>query len=86
VERKQEPHHLGPTFECNQYGLLRLTPGIKISVWTHNRRQFLQSLTFQERNIVLTGDPFVEFNPFIYILVYNYCEQIQNYPNIAQNF
>ena len=86
VERKLEPQHLGPTFQCDNYGLPRLTPGIKQPVWVHNRRKFLQSLTFQERNIVLTGDPFVEFDPFTYILVYNYPEQIQNYPNIAQNF
>ena len=86
IERKLEPQHLGPTFQCDNYGLPRLTPGIKQPVWVHNRRKFLQSLTFQERNIVLTGDPFVEFDPFTYILVYNYPEQIQNYPNIAQNF
>jgi hypothetical protein len=41
---------------------------------------------FQERNIVLTGDPFVDFHPDTYILVYNYPEQVNQYPNIAQNF
>ena len=86
IKRNLEPQHLGPTFECDQYGLPRLTPGIKQPVWVHNRRKFLQSLTFHERNIVLTGDPFVEFDPYTYILVYNYPEQVQNYPNIAQNF
>jgi hypothetical protein len=30
----------------------------------------------KERNIVLTRDPFVEFNPYTYILVYNYPEQV----------
>jgi hypothetical protein len=35
---------------------------------------------------VLTGDPFVEFDHYTYILVYNYPEQVQIYPNIAQNF
>jgi hypothetical protein len=29
---------------------------------------------------------FVEFDPYTFILVYNYPEKIQNYPNIAQNF
>ena len=86
VERKLEPQHLGPTFKCDQYGLPRVIPGIKQPVWVYNRRKFLQSLTSQERNIVLTGDPFIEFDPFTYILVYNYPEEIQNYPNIAQNF
>jgi hypothetical protein len=86
IERNLEPQHLGPTFQCDQYGLPRLTAGIKQPVWVHNRRTFLQSLTFHERNIVLTRDPFVEFDPYTYILVYNYLEQVQNYPNIAQNF
>jgi hypothetical protein len=86
TKRNLEPQHLGPTFQCDQYGLPRLTPGIKQPVWVHNRRKILQSLTFHERNIVLTGDPFVEFDPYTYILVYNYPEQVQNYPNIAQNF
>ncbi len=86
IERNLEPQHLGPTFQCDQYGLPRLEPGIKQPVWVHNRRKFLQSLSFHERNIVLTGDPFVEFDPYTYILVYNYPEQVQDYPNIAQNF
>jgi hypothetical protein len=42
--------------------------------------------TFQEKNSVLTGDLFVEFNPYRYILVYYYPEQTNQYPNIAQNF
>jgi hypothetical protein len=86
IKRNLEPQHLGPTFECDQYGLFRLTPGIKQPLWVHNRRNFLQSLTFHERNIVLTGDPFVEFDPYTNFLVYNYPEQVQNYPNIAQDF
>ena len=84
--KKIEPQHLRPTFKCEQYGLPRKITGIKQPVWVHNRRKFLQSLTSQEGNILLTGDPFVEFDPFTYILMYNYPEQIQNYPNIAQNF
>jgi hypothetical protein len=51
VKRNQEPQHLGPSFQCDQHGLPRLTPGIKQPVWVHNRRKFLQSLTFKERNI-----------------------------------
>ena len=86
IERYLEPQHLGPTYQCDKYGLPTVVPGIKQPVWVHNRRKFLQSLTFHERNIVLTGDPFVEFDPYTYILVYNYPEQIQNYPTIAKNF
>jgi hypothetical protein len=86
LKRNQEPHHLRPSFQCDQYRLPRLTQGIKQPVWVHNRINFLQSLTFKERNIKLTGDPFVEFNPYTYTLVYNYPEQIHQYPNIAQNF
>jgi hypothetical protein len=86
IERNLEPQHLGPTFECDQYGLPRVEPGIKQPVWVHNRRKILQSLSFHERNIVLTCDPFVEFDPYTYVLVYNYPEQVQNYPHIAQNF
>jgi hypothetical protein len=86
IERIQEPHHLGPSFKCDKYGLPRLTPDIKQPVWVHNRRKFLQSVTFQERNVVLTGNPFVEFNPYTYISVYNYPEQINQYCKIAQNF
>jgi hypothetical protein len=73
IERKREP-----TFKCDQYRLPRLKPGIKQPVWVHNKRKFPQSLTFH---------PFVEFNLYKYILVYNnYPNQIQNYPHIAQNF
>ena len=86
MERKLKPQHLGPSFKCDQYGLPTVTQGIKQQVWVHNRRKCFQSLTFQERNILLTGDPFIEFNPFTYILVYNYPEQIQNYPNKLQKF
>jgi hypothetical protein len=86
IERKLESQHLGPTFECDHYRLPRLTPGVKQPVWVHNKRKFFQSLTFHERNIVLTGDPFVELDPYTYILVYNYPEQKQNYQNIAKNF
>ena len=86
VVRTLEPQHLGPTFKCDQYGLPRKISGIKQPVWVHNRRKILQSLTSKERNILLTGDPFIEFDPFTYFLVYNYPEQIQNYPNMAQNF
>jgi hypothetical protein len=43
IERIQEPHHLGPSLKCDQYGLPRLEPGCKQPVWVHNRRKNLQS-------------------------------------------
>ena len=49
-----------------------------------NRRKFLESLNKQERNIVLTGDPNLEFDPFTYVLLYSFPQQAQNYPAIAQ--
>ena len=49
-----------------------------------NRRKFLETLNKQERNIVLTGDPNLEFDPFTYMLLYSYPQQAQNYPAIAQ--
>jgi hypothetical protein len=86
VERKLQLQHHRPSFECDQYNLPRLTAGIKQTIWVQNTRKFLQSLTFQERNVILTGDPFVEFDPFTYKLANNYSEQIQNYPYITHNF
>jgi hypothetical protein len=86
VERKPKPHHLEPTFECDQKGLPRLTAGIKQPVEVHKKRKFLKSFTFHGQNLIHTEDPFVEFSPFPYILVYNYLEQNKNYLNIAQNF
>jgi hypothetical protein len=47
-------------------------------------RKFLEALSFQERNILLTGDPFFEFDPCTYVLVYSYPNQVQNYPAIPR--
>ena len=44
----------------------------------------METLDKQERNIVLTGDPFVEFDPFTYVLLYSFPQQAQNYPAIVQ--
>ena len=53
-------------------------------LWVQNRRNFLESLNKQERNIVLMGDPLVEFDPFMYLLLYFFPQQAHNYPAIAQ--
>ena len=67
----------------------------EILKWVHNirkfleslnfqERKFLESLNFQERNLVLTGDPFLEYDPCTYVLVYSYPQQAVNYPAIQQ--
>ena len=65
-------------------GLPLQQEGIAQPKWVQNRRKFLASLTFKERNLVLTGDPFVEFDPFTYVLVYSFPRQAQNYPAIVE--
>ena len=50
----------------------------------HIRRQFLESLNFKERNLVLTVDLYLEYNPRMYVLVYSYLQQVVNYPAIQQ--
>jgi hypothetical protein len=52
----------------------------------YNRRKFLEALSFHERNSLLTGDPFLEFDPCTYVLMYLYPNQVQDYPAIQQAF
>ena len=33
---------------------------------------------------MLTGDPFLEYDPCTYVLVYSYPQQVANYPAIQQ--
>ena len=75
--------NLGPKFKTDTMGLPLQQEGIAQPKWVQNRRKFLASLTFKERNLVLTGDPFVEFDPFTYVLVYSFPRQAQNYPAIV---
>ena len=80
---KNEWCNLGPTFKTDTMGLPLQQEGIAQPKWVQNRRKFLASLTFKERNLVLTGDPYVEFDPFTYVLVYSFPRQAQNYPAIV---
>ena len=75
---------VGPKYKLDKFGLPNPQPGVPQPKWVHNRRKFLDSLSFQERNILLTGDPFLEFDPCTYVLIYSYPNQVQNYPAIAQ--
>ena len=51
-----------------------------------SRRQFLQCLPESERNILLTGDPNQEFDPYTYIWIYTYPELAIQNPDIQENF
>ena len=85
VPRDWGPFQFGPAFKCDKFGLPTKFDNIKQPNWIHNRRKFLSNLNFQERNIVLTGDPFIEFDPATYICIYTAPQDIQNYPNIQAN-
>jgi hypothetical protein len=78
--------NIGPKYKLDKFGLPTPQPGVPQPTWVHNRRKFLEALSFQERNILLTGDPFLEFDPCTYVLVYSYPNQVQNYPAIQQAF
>ena len=68
----------------DKFGLPRQIENVEQPSWVQNRRKFLETLNKQERNLVLTGDPNLEFDPFTYVLLYSFPQQAQNYPAIAQ--
>jgi hypothetical protein len=76
--------NLGPSYKVDKFALPLPIKGVEQPKWVHNRRKFLESLNFQERNLVLTGDPFLEYDPCTYVLVYSYPQQVANYPAIQQ--
>ena len=86
IERGWQPNQIGPRYECDDFGLPHKLPNVKQPSWIHNRRKFLQSLSFQERNLVLTGDPYLEFDPCSYILVYSCPTELKNYPALQAHF
>jgi hypothetical protein len=53
---------IGPKYKLEKFGLPNPQPGVQQPKWLHNRRNFLEYLSFQERNIFLAIDPFLEFN------------------------
>jgi hypothetical protein len=75
---------VGPKYKLDKFSLPNLYLGVPQPKWVHNRRKFLESLSFQERKILLTGDPFLEFDPCGYVLIYLYPNQVKNYPAIQQ--
>ena len=86
IERGWQPNSIGPRYECDDFGLPHKLPNVKQPSWIHNRNFFLQSLSFQERNLVLTGDPYLEFDPCAYILVYSCPTELKHYPALQEHF
>ena len=86
ISRGWQPNQFGPTYECDDFGLPHKLPNVKQPTWINNRRKFLESLSKQERNIVLTGDPYVEFDPRTYILIYSVPSELKNYPHLVEYF
>ena len=84
--REWGPNQIGPTYDCDEFGLPKKVDGTKQPTWVHNRRSFLKSLSKEKRNVVLTGDPYTEFDPHTYILCYTFPEQLQQYPHIEEFF
>ena len=82
----KEAHQIGPAFDSDEFALPKPILGVKEPCWVHNRRLFLKSLPAEERNILLTGDPNLKFDPYTYILVYSFPEIAAQNPFIFQNF
>ena len=62
--------NIGTYWKLDKFGLPREIEKVEQPIWVQNRRKFLETLNKQERNIVLTGDPNLEFDPFTYVLLY----------------
>ena len=60
---------LGPVYTRDKYGLPVGKPNTAEPDWIIKRRNFLSKLSVQDRNLLLTGDPYFQFDP----IVYNYC-------------
>ena len=67
------PHHdvsEGPDFVADDYGLPKQIPGVKQPAHIIKRRNFLKSLSPQQRNLLLTGDPVFAFDPVAYQVLF----------------
>jgi transposase InsO family protein len=63
----------GPSsYAMDDYGLPKQQSGVQQPDWVYKRRNYLKSLSVQERNLILTGDPAFSFDPVPYTVVYNY--------------
>jgi len=81
-------HTYGPPMECDEYGLPKQKlRDIKDQKWVHKRRVFLQRLSPQHRNILLTGDPLFSFDPLVYEIAILFPPgQLANLPAPLPNF
>ena len=80
------PNSKGPLFKSDKFALPKPIKNIEEPKWVSSRRDFLASLPSTERNIILTGDPEQEFDPYTYIWIYTYPEFARQNPLIEQNF
>ena len=64
----KNPTGSGPYFVSDQYGLPKVKPHLQEPNHITRRRKYLQSLTPQRRNLLLTGDPAFAFDPVVYQL------------------
>ena len=76
--------NLGPANKVEKFALPFPIQGVEQPKWVHNGRKFLESLNFKERDLVLAGDPYIEYDPCTYVLVFSYTQQVVNYPAIQQ--
>ena len=60
----------GPNFVSDEYGLPKSLPNQPQPTHILRRRKFLKSLSPQQRNLLLTGDPVFAFDPLAYDLVF----------------
>ena len=54
----------------DEYGLPVKQPNSTEPLWIIKRRQFLKTLSVQDRNLLLTGDPYFQFDPVVYSCVF----------------
>jgi hypothetical protein len=64
--KELSPNSKGPLFESYNFALPKLIPGVEEPLWVTSRREFLKHIPESERNILLTGDPDQEFDPYMY--------------------
>ena len=80
----KEQHQIGPSYIADKFGLPEHTK--TEPCWVHSRRQFLELLPPEERNILLTGDPDQAFDPFSYIWCYSYPQIAAQNPILQAHF
>ena len=73
----------GPSsFVMDEFALPKQIKGVQQPNWVYKRRDFLKSLSVEERNSILTGDPAFAFDPVPYqvVLSYSYADAVRQVP------